>query len=159
MKYYANFFSGAISHRSSFFGRGDSVVILDSIGCIGTETKLIDCAAGTSIPSYCSLHHYDAGVTCIGKSVCIPQTYKFINLCNAHTEPDNSTMCTDGAIRLIGGVTTREGRVEICYQNQWGSVCDNGWGVSDSQVVCRELGFHVTGMHLLNTQRPIVTDL
>ena len=54
-------------------------------------------------------------------------------------------MCTDGSIRLAGGVTEREGRVEICIQDQWGSVCDNGWGVGDSQVVCRQLGFHTTG--------------
>ena len=56
---------------------------------------------------------------------------------HVYVEPNNSTMCTDGSIRLVGGVTEREGRVEICLQNQWGSVCDNGWGVSDSRVVCR----------------------
>ena len=62
------------------------------------------------------------------------------------TERDNSSMCVDGTIRLMGGSTEHEGRVEICHQNQWGSICDNGWGVSDGQVVCRQLGFHVTGM-------------
>ena len=61
-------FSGTISHRSSFFGRGDGVVLLSSVGCTGTEARLIDCVVGSSIPSYCSLHYYDAGVTCIGKS-------------------------------------------------------------------------------------------
>lgn len=64
---------------------------------------------------------------------------------HAYAEPNNSTVCADGAIHLVGGVTEREGRIEICLQNQWGSVCDNGWGVSDSQVVCRQLGFHTTG--------------
>ena len=58
-------------------------------------------------------------------------------------------MCTDGAIRLVGGPSEREGRVEICYQNQWGSICDNGWGASDSQVVCRQLGFRATGILLI----------
>ena len=65
-KYINNYFSGAISHRSSFFGRGDSVVFLDYVACTGTESRLIDCAAGSSVASYCSLHYYDAGVACIG---------------------------------------------------------------------------------------------
>ena len=64
----------------------------------------------------------------------------------AYAEPSNSTMCTDGAIRLVGGITEREGRVEICLQNQWGTVCDNGWGGSDSRVVCRQLGFDAIGL-------------
>ena len=59
---------GAISHTSSFFGRGDGVVLLDSIRCAGTEARLIDCTTGSSVASYCSLHYYDAGVTCVGKS-------------------------------------------------------------------------------------------
>ena len=44
------------------------MVLLDSVQCTGTETRLIDCAAGSSVASYCSLHYYDAGVTCVGKS-------------------------------------------------------------------------------------------
>ena len=47
--------------------------------------------------------------------------------------------CTDGEIRLVGGVTKLEGRVEICYGGVWGTVCDNGWGYADAMVVCRQL--------------------
>ena len=41
---------------------------LSSVGCTGTEARLIDCVVGSSVPSYCSSHYYDVGVTCIGKS-------------------------------------------------------------------------------------------
>ena len=47
--------------------------------------------------------------------------------------------CTQGDIRLVGGVTLNEGLVEICYSGTWVSVCDYYWNVQESTVVCRQL--------------------
>ena len=92
---------------------------LDNVECRGNETRLIDCPANPLGLHDCQ-HFEDAGVSC------------------------QITICTEGAIRLQGGSVT-QGRVEICHENSWGTVCDDSWGPADAQVACRQLGFSAIG--------------
>ncbi|XP_008411857.1 neurotrypsin [Poecilia reticulata] len=98
------------------FGKGTGRVWLDEVRCSGNELTLEQCPKSTWGEHNC-LHSEDAGVSC--------------------------SPLTDGTIRLAGGAGSHEGRLEIFYHGQWGTVCDDGWTESNSQVVCRQLGYRV----------------
>jgi len=53
--------------------------------------------------------------------------------------------CANGDIRLRGGSNYTEGRVEICYNAVWGTVCSDLWGTPDATVACRQLGLSPIG--------------
>ncbi|XP_030201695.1 deleted in malignant brain tumors 1 protein isoform X2 [Gadus morhua] len=42
-------------------------------------------------------------------------------------------------IRLVNGMTRCSGRVEVLHEGQWGSVCDDAWGLQEAEVVCRQM--------------------
>ena len=104
---------------TSGFTNGAGVVWLDNVACVGNESRLIDCPANPLGDHDCN-HIEDAGVQCVTIS------------------------CTQGDIRLQGGNAT-SGRVEICNNNIWGTVCDDSWDTQDAQVACKQLGLPSDG--------------
>ena len=53
----------------------------------------------------------------------------------------DDTINTNISIRLTGSSNSNEGRVEVFFNGEWGTVCDDFWGLTDDNVVCAQLGF------------------
>lgn len=71
-----------------------------------------------------------------------------MHLCGVATLED--TVCSSGTIRLRGG-GTNYGRVEICHNSIWGTVCDDNWDNTDAGIACQQLGFPAVGATALTS--------
>ena len=90
-------FPGALrATYSATFGEGTGPILLDDVECIGTETNIGECDYLSVGENNCG-HEKDAGVVCL------------------ETPPTQP-------IRLVGGTSSSEGRVELFYWNRWGTV-------------------------------------
>ena len=56
-----------------------------------------------------------------------------------------SLACMDGQLLLFNGSNAMEGRVEICYNDTYGTICDDKWDILDARVACKKLGYNSTG--------------
>lgn len=66
------------------------------------------------------------------------------------TVTNSSFDCQTGDVRLASGQDEYEGRVEICINGEWGTVCDIGWGSQEAAVVCGQLGLNPTSRNYYN---------
>ena len=49
--------------------------------------------------------------------------------------------CTFSGYRLVDGGSPSRGRVEVFFNGQWGTVCDDGFGTDEALVICRTCGY------------------
>ena len=90
-------FSGAIALDFATFGRGDGPILLDSVHCMGNESRLADCQH-QGIASHDCFHFEDAGVVCPGEYFStFTHTHACIHACththtHAHTHTQYSSI-------------------------------------------------------------------
>ena len=56
--------------------------------------------------------------------------------------------CTDYDILLVGGASPNEGKVLMCLNGVWGTLCDETFSKTDAQIVCYEAGYSGGMKHL-----------
>ncbi|XP_052788301.1 deleted in malignant brain tumors 1 protein-like isoform X2 [Mya arenaria] len=101
------------------YPRAPDMIWLDDVVCTGSEQSIAECTHRIPWGSNDCNHNNDVGVVC--------------------------SPTADINIRLVGGSSQNSGRVEILLNEQWGSVCRNGFSDTNAVVVCRMLHLPTAG--------------
>ena len=133
----------------------DAPLFIRDVSCNGSESALLDCPYNMLTQTSCGPFS-DAGIVCQGEAVYDKLSEPRMNRYLLHTADTTSAgFCSDGELRL-GNRTddyddwTRRGRVELCINNAWGTVCDTSFSVPDALVTCNQLtGFQREGQCIL----------
>ena len=57
--------------------------------------------------------------------------------------------CEEQSMRLEDGRTPTEGRLEVCIEGQWGTVCEKNFNKVEARITCRQLGFEGGGEYTI----------
>uniref|UniRef100_A0A8K9UEL0 Lysyl oxidase homolog n=1 Tax=Oncorhynchus mykiss TaxID=8022 RepID=A0A8K9UEL0_ONCMY len=102
-------------------GQGMGPIHMNEVLCLGTEKSMWNCGFKNITSEDCQ-HVEDAAVRC-----------------------NTPYMALENSIRLTGGRTRYEGRVEVLSTEangtrSWGLICGGAWGTKEAMVACRQLG-------------------
>uniref|UniRef100_UPI00404114E6 antigen WC1.1-like precursor n=1 Tax=Danio rerio TaxID=7955 RepID=UPI00404114E6 len=101
---------------SDWFGEGSGEIWADVFDCDGNETKLSECSISSWSRAQRS-HRRDVGVIC-----------------------SNSSLALHEGLLRLSGESQCEGQVEVLIQQVWRKVLLDSWSLTESSVVCRQLG-------------------
>ncbi|CAC5422959.1 Neurotrypsin,Scavenger receptor cysteine-rich type 1 protein M130,Mucin-like protein,Hemicentin-1,Thrombospondin-2,Semaphorin-5A [Mytilus coruscus] len=131
---------------------------MDDLRCTAGNMRLEDCRRNSWTSNDCS-HSEDIGIKCFGK--CVERRRR----CNSPTPSARGSACNGTTIQTqwcnvvscpgryylysyVGGNTSRDGRLEVYYNNQWGTVCDDQFDVVDARVACRQLRYSTNDVEI-----------
>ncbi|XP_049313214.1 uncharacterized protein LOC105232808 isoform X1 [Bactrocera dorsalis] len=132
---------------------------MDEVECRGNETSLKECSFKGWGVSNCGPDEV-VGVVCKVPQLKCPNNYWLCSTSQECIPPafvcDNTPDCADKSdesetvcnspikYRLEGGSSPNEGRLEVRYRGEWGTVCDDDFGLKEARVMCNSMGFYGT---------------
>jgi len=152
------------------YGSGKGQIWLDDVQCNGSERRVSKCSHRGWGVHNCG-HNEDVAVSCVRDSsetssrsssriksssittskMTSPST---VSSTTSIQSPHQRTTQTsspvfpcqeNGRVALVGGISPREGRLEVCHNDIWGTVCDDGFNEAAARVVCNSLGYGYVG--------------
>ena len=104
-----------------------SPFLLQNVNCVGDEDILLNCTySEASLSRSLRRYYFIAAVLCQGNA----------------NQSNNPNECISGDVRLANSSNNIEGRVEICTEGMWVSVCDRYWGTVETYIFCKQLLGH-----------------
>ncbi|XP_049880700.1 lysyl oxidase homolog 2 [Pectinophora gossypiella] len=131
--------------RGGQYGEAHRKFWMDDVVCEGDETSVSKCIFSGWGSSDCEPTEA-AGVRCKDSLTSKPENIvKKKSKKKLHEVLDVNT----ASLRLSGGRSSSEGRVEIYHNGTWGSICADGWTLYEASTVCRHLalGFAEQALH------------
>ena len=113
---------------------------MDDLNCASSNyLTIFQCSFSTIIDSGCTnTNSYDATVYCCEYKYLL-DTYLFM----VDTTRIWNSSPFYGMIRLQGGSYPNQGCVEVYCNEQWGTICDNGFSSTDAHTICKQLGYNI----------------
>ncbi|XP_075071246.1 lysyl oxidase homolog 4 [Mixophyes fleayi] len=124
--------------HSAKYGQGEGPIWLDNVRCSGAEGTLAECESNGWGVTDCK-HSEDVGILCSTsrlQGAAQPQS-----ITAQHTKKIEEVRLKPISARAKASLPVTEGTVEVKHHGRWRQICDQGWTIDNSRVVCGMLGF------------------